>query len=64
MGMRIGELLHLRVTDYDYPDPFEKTGNIYLIEEDRDDDDEDRQLKTGERNILFQFHFYKKLMII
>ena len=48
-GIRIGELLHLRVSDYDYPDSFEKTGNIYLIL--RDDDDEDRQLKTGERTI-------------
>jgi integrase/recombinase XerD len=48
-GMRIGELLHLRVNDFDYPDPFKKTGNIYLIE--RENEPSDRQLKTGERTI-------------
>lgn len=49
-GMRIGELLHLRITDYDLPEPFKKVGNIYLV--DRGNlDDEDRQLKTGERTI-------------
>ncbi|CEH31339.1 Uncharacterized protein BN1090_A2_03812 [Aneurinibacillus migulanus] len=48
-GMRIGELLHLQVTDYDLPDPTKKTGDIYLIA--RDEPDPDRQLKTGERNI-------------
>ena len=46
-GFRISEVLHLHVNDYDYPDPATKTGNIYLIE--RDEKDEDRQLKTGER---------------
>lgn len=49
-GMRIGELLHLRISDYDLPEPFKKVGNIYLV--DRGNlDDEDRQLKTGERTI-------------
>lgn len=49
-GMRIGELLHLRISDYDLPEPFQKVGNIYLV--DRGNlDDEDRQLKTGERTI-------------
>jgi integrase/recombinase XerD len=49
-GMRIGELLHLRIKDYDLPDPFKKVGNIYLIER-KEQDDKDRQLKTGERII-------------
>lgn len=49
-GMRIGELLHLRISDYDLPEPFKTVGNIYLV--DRGNfDDEDRQLKTGERII-------------
>ncbi|MED1217346.1 tyrosine-type recombinase/integrase [Bacillus paranthracis] len=48
-GFRVSEVLHLRISDYDYPDPTEKTGNIYLIE--RDNEPEDRQLKTGERTI-------------
>ncbi|KQL49999.1 hypothetical protein AN963_10080 [Brevibacillus choshinensis] len=48
-GMRIGELLHLQVEDFDYPDPTRKTGNIYLIS--REESDGDRQLKTGERTI-------------
>lgn len=48
-GMRIGEMLHLQVTDYDLPDPTKKTGDIYLIA--RNELDPDRQLKTGERNI-------------
>lgn len=49
-GLRIGELLHLRINDYDLPEPFKKVGYIYLI--DRGNlDDEDRQLKTGERII-------------
>ncbi|WP_077215214.1 tyrosine-type recombinase/integrase [Bacillus dakarensis] len=46
-GYRVSELLHLRIADFDYPDPTEKTGNIYLIE--RDNEPPDRQLKTGER---------------
>ena len=50
-GMRIGELLHLRIDDYDLPDPFNKVGNIYLIEKGRTDD-KDRELKTGERTIV------------
>jgi site-specific recombinase XerD len=48
-GFRVSELLHLRISDYDYPDPTEKTGNIYLIE--RENEPLDRQLKTGERTI-------------
>lgn len=46
-GFRVSELLHLRIDDFDYPDPTEKTGNIYLIE--RENESFDRQLKTGER---------------
>lgn len=46
-GYRVSELLHLRIDDFDYPDPTEKTGNIYLLE--RDNEPPDRQLKTGER---------------
>lgn len=46
-GYRISELLHLKINDFDYPDPSTKTGNIYLIE--RLEPSEDRQLKTGER---------------
>jgi integrase/recombinase XerD len=38
--MRIGELLHLQVPDYDLPDPTKKTGDIYLI--DREELDPDR----------------------
>ena len=49
-GMRIGELLHLRIKDYDLPDPFKKVGNIYLVER-GEQDDKDRRLKTGERTI-------------
>jgi integrase len=49
-GLRLGELLHLRISDYDLPEPFKNTGNIYLV--DRGNlDDADRQLKTGERTI-------------
>ncbi|GFZ87363.1 transposase [Paenibacillus marchantiophytorum] len=48
-GMRIGELLHLQLDDVEYPQPNKKTGNIYLI--DREEVDEERQLKTGERTI-------------
>lgn len=48
-GYRVSELLHLRISDYDYPDPTAKTGNIYLIE--RPNEPLDRQLKTGERTI-------------
>lgn len=49
-GMRVGELLHLRLNDYDLPEPFKAVGNIYLI--DRGNlDNKDRQLKTGERII-------------
>lgn len=48
-GYRVSELLHLRIDDFDYPDPTEKTGNLYLIE--RDNEPPDRQLKTGERTI-------------
>ncbi|WP_047980134.1 tyrosine-type recombinase/integrase [Ornithinibacillus contaminans] len=48
-GYRVSELLHLKIDDYDYPDPTEKTGNLYLIE--RDNESLDRQLKTGERTI-------------
>ena len=59
-GMRIGELLHLRFSDYDLPEPFQKVGNIYLV--DRGNlDDEDRQLKTGERIILL--HYLENLKI-
>ncbi|WP_404356880.1 tyrosine-type recombinase/integrase [Cytobacillus firmus] len=46
-GYRVSELLHLKIDDFDYPDPTEKTGKIYLIE--RDTEPPDRQLKTGER---------------
>jgi len=46
-GYRVSELLHLKINDFDYPDPSTKTGNIYLIE--RHEPSEDRQLKTGER---------------
>jgi integrase/recombinase XerD len=46
-GFRVSELLHLRISDFDYPDPIEKTGNIYLIE--RANEPLNRQLKTGER---------------
>lgn len=31
-GYRVSELLHLRIDDFDYPDPTEQTGNLYLIE--------------------------------
>lgn len=48
-GFRTSELLHLRMDDFDYPDPDKKTGNIYLIE--RPNELEDRQLKTGERTV-------------
>lgn len=58
-GMRIGELLHLRVTDYDYPDSFQKVGNIYLVH--RDNDDGDRQLKTGERTIPVSTSLLKEI---
>ncbi len=46
-GFRVSELLHLRINDFDYPEPTEKTGNIYLVE--RTNEPLDRQLKTGER---------------
>lgn len=46
-GFRISELLHLRINDFDYPEPMKKTGNIYLIE--RPNEPLDRQLKSGER---------------
>jgi site-specific recombinase XerD len=46
-GYRVSELLHLIISDFDYPDPTVKTGNIYLI--DRANEPLDRQLKTGER---------------
>jgi integrase/recombinase XerD len=46
-GYRVSELLHLRISDFDYPEPTEKTGNIYLIE--REGESPDRQLKSGER---------------
>ncbi|MGW5952471.1 tyrosine-type recombinase/integrase [Bacillus mycoides] len=49
-GLRIGELLHLRINDYDLPEPFKQAGNIYLIERGKLDN-ADRQLKTGERTI-------------
>jgi integrase/recombinase XerD len=49
-GMRVGELLNLRVSDFDYPDSFDKTGNIYLIDR-KEEQDPDRKLKTGERVI-------------
>lgn len=48
-GYRVSELLHLRIDDFDYPDPTEQTGNLYLIE--RVNEPSDRQLKTGERTI-------------
>jgi integrase/recombinase XerD len=48
-GFRTSELLHLRMDDYDYPDPEKKTGNLYLIE--RPDELPDRELKTGERTV-------------
>lgn len=48
-GFRTSELLHLRMDDFDYPDPDKKVGNLYLIE--RDNELEDRQLKTGERTV-------------
>lgn len=48
-GFRSSELLHLKVSDYDYPDPESKTGNLYLIE--RENELPDRQLKTGERTV-------------
>lgn len=48
-GFRVSELLHLRINDFDYPDPIDKTGNIYLIE--RANELLDRQLKTGERTV-------------
>ncbi|MDC3417710.1 site-specific integrase [Aquibacillus salsiterrae] len=50
-GYRVSELLHLRIDDFDYPDPTEKTGNIYLIE--RENEPPDRQLKTG-KSALFK----------
>lgn len=46
-GFRVSELLHLKINDFDYPDPSSKVGNIYLIE--RPEISLDRQLKTGER---------------
>lgn len=46
-GYRVSELLHLRINDFDYAEPTEKTGNIYLIE--RANELIDRQLKSGER---------------
>lgn len=46
-GYRVSELLHLKISDIDYPDPTSLTGNIYLIE--RNELSLDRQLKTGER---------------
>lgn len=46
-GYRVSELLHLKISDVDYPDPTVATGNIYLIE--RKEPSLDRQLKTGER---------------
>lgn len=54
-GMRIGELLHLRVMDYDLPSPDKMTGNIYLIQR-SEETDPDRQLKTGERTIPVSIH--------
>ncbi|MED1914827.1 tyrosine-type recombinase/integrase [Bacillus thuringiensis] len=54
-GIRIGELLHLRLMDYDLPSPDKKCGNIYLIERSVETDP-DRQLKTGERTIPVSIH--------
>ncbi|WBL15108.1 tyrosine-type recombinase/integrase [Sutcliffiella sp. NC1] len=60
-GMRIGELLHLRVSDYDLPDPFSKTGNIYLVFREEDEEDLDRRLKTGERVIAVSNALLKEI---
>lgn len=46
-GYRVSELLHLKINDFDYPEPSSTVGNIYLIE--RNEKSLDRQLKTGER---------------
>ena len=46
-GYRVSELLHLKINDFDYPEPSSTVGNIYLIE--RHEPSLDRQLKTGER---------------
>lgn len=58
-GMRVSELLHLRINDFDYPDPTEKTGNIYLIE--RNEKDGQRQLKSGERTIPVSASLLQKM---
>lgn len=60
-GMRIGELLHLRISDYDLPDPFSKTGNIYLVYREEDEGDPDRRLKTGERVIAVSNKLLKEI---
>ena len=49
-GMRIGELLGLKINDYSEIDPDKKFGYIYIIF-DEDNDDPDRQPKTGSRTI-------------
>ena len=59
-GFRVGELLHLRCDDFDYPDPFEKVGNIYLIER-GEEDNESRQLKTGERVVTVSSDLLKEM---
>ena len=58
-GFRVSELLHLRINDVDYPDPSEKTGNIYLIE--RASESLDRQLKTGERTVPVSRELLQKI---
>lgn len=49
-GMRIGELLSLKINAISEIDPFERFGNIYIIY-DEDNDDQSRQQKSGSRTI-------------
>lgn len=59
---RVSELLHLRINDVDYPDPIDKTGNIYLIE--RANESLDRLLKQVRELYPYQEICYKQWMII
>ncbi|ACL74455.1 tyrosine-type recombinase/integrase [Ruminiclostridium cellulolyticum] len=50
-GMRIGELLSLKVNDYSEVDPWNLFGYIYIIY-DEENDDQNRQQKTGSRTLV------------